>query len=181
VRALSDRSGPSPAALGALLPLLFEKSHLIAHADNLFFRLHFTAAMLAYSLFLLAFLQAVLLRIAEHKLHRHDFNRGMTALPPIMELENLLFRMVSLGFLLLSFALVSGSLFSGSVHGQAWRLDHKTVFALLSWGIFGALLAGRWYAGWRGRVAQYWLMAGFLALMLAYLGSRFVAEVLLGK
>jgi ABC-type uncharacterized transport system permease subunit len=55
------------------------------------------------------------------------------------------------------------------------------VFALISWFIFAALLAGRWRFGWRGRTAQRWLFVGFAALVLAYIGSRFVLEVLLGR
>ena len=171
----------TPAAISALLPILFDKSHAIAHAENLGFRLHFSAAMLAYSLFALAFLQSLLLRFAEHKLHRRNFSRTLITIPPILALESLLFRMITLAFILLSFAVASGVLFSESIYGKAWRLDHKTVFAFLSWAIFAGLLVGRWHAGWRGKIAQRWLMAGFAALLLAYVGSRFVAEVLLNK
>jgi ABC-type uncharacterized transport system permease subunit len=61
------------------------------------------------------------------------------------------------------------------------RFDHKTVFVVLSWLIFGLLLAGRMLYGWRGRTALRWTLAGFLMLMLAYPGSRFVLEVVLGR
>ena len=60
-------------------------------------------------------------------------------------------------------------------------LDHKTVFAFASWVIFAALLFGRYNYGWRGRIALRWTLAGFLLLILAYIGSRFVLEVLLGR
>lgn len=170
-----------PAALGAAIPLLYEKTNIIAHASSLGFRLHFFAAMLAYSLFALAFLQAILLRIAERKLHKHDISPNMIALPPLLALEGLLFRMISIAFVLLTFAIVSGTLFSEELYGRVWRFDHKTVFALLSWGIFAGLIIGRIRAGWRGKVAQRWLMTGFTALVLAYVGSHFVSEVLLGK
>jgi ABC-type uncharacterized transport system permease subunit len=59
--------------------------------------------------------------------------------------------------------------------------DHKTLFAFASWGIFAALLAGRHIYGWRGRIALRWTLAGFLVLLLAYIGTRFVSEVLLGR
>ena len=42
-------------------------------------------------------------------------------------------------------------------------------------------LAGRWRYGWRGRTALRWTLAGFAMLFLAYVGSRFVLEVLLGR
>ena len=44
-----------------------------------------------------------------------------------------------------------------------------------------ALLGGRWLYGWRGRTAVRWTLAGFLALVLAYIGSKFVLEVILGR
>jgi ABC-type uncharacterized transport system permease subunit len=43
------------------------------------------------------------------------------------------------------------------------------------------LLFGRYRYGWRGRTALRWTLAGFLLLVLAYIGSRFVLEVLLGR
>jgi len=55
------------------------------------------------------------------------------------------------------------------------------VFAVLSWLIFAALLLGRYRYGWRGRRALRWTLAGFSCLLLAYVGSRFVLEVLLGR
>ena len=76
-------------------------------------------------------------------------------------------------------ALVSGVFFSESLFGKALSFNHKTVFAILSWLIFAALLAGRHLRGWRGRVALRWTLAGFVALLLAYVGSRFVLEVIL--
>jgi ABC-type uncharacterized transport system permease subunit len=61
------------------------------------------------------------------------------------------------------------------------RFDHKTVFAVLSWITFGALLTGRLLYGWRGRTALRWTLTGFVLLILAYVGSRFVLEVILGR
>ena len=169
------------AGLCAVLPLVFSKTHVLSHIGSLGFRLHFSAAMLAYSLFALSVLQAGFLRFAERKLHHRSVSRGLAALPSILALEAMLFRMVWLGFALLTFAVGSGLFFSGEIYGKPFSLDHKTLFAIISWLIFAALLAGRWQFGWRGRIAQRWLFAGFAALILAYVGSRFVLEVILGR
>ena len=75
----------------------------------------------------------------------------------------------------------SGIVFSETLFGRPMRADHKTVFAVLSWVTFGWLLAGRWLWGWRGRTAVRWTLGGFVLLVLAYVGSRFVLEVLLGR
>ena len=77
----------------------------------------------------------------------------------------------------------SWSIFSKADRKPAslWALSHKTVFALMSWLIFAALMWGRWRHGWRGRLAVRWTLAGFVLLLLAYVGSKFVLEVLLHR
>ena len=64
---------------------------------------------------------------------------------------------------------------------RALRFDHKTLFALLSWLAFAILLLGRYAYGWRGRMALRFTLLGFVMLLLAYVGSRFVLEVVLGR
>lgn len=169
------------AGTSCLLPVFFAKTHLLAHADSLGFRMHFVAAMLAYSLFALSALHAAFLNFAERQLHRRHVSRGLNALPPILALEELLFRMISAGFVLLTLAVGSGVFFSEAIYGKPLSFDHKTLFALLSWAIFAALLLGRWRFGWRGKLAQRWLLTGFFALVLAYIGSRFVLEAILQR
>ena len=118
--------------------------------------------------------------LAERELHR----RGALAfanLPPLLTLETLLFRMIGAAFVFLTLTLLTGIAFSETLFGRALRFDHKTVFAVLSWLVFGLLLAGRWRYGWRGRTALRWTLTGFVMLLLAYVGSRFVLEVLLGR
>ncbi|HRD90769.1 MAG TPA: cytochrome c biogenesis protein CcsA, partial [Accumulibacter sp.] len=115
------------------------------------------------------------------KLHQRSMTRSLSSLPPILTMEALLFRMITVAFCLLTVALVSGVWFSEEIFGKAAVLDHKTLFAFASWGIFAALLVGRRAYGWRGRIALRWTLAGFMVLLLAYIGSRFVAEVVLGR
>ena len=139
------------------------------------------AAMLAYSLFTLAALHSLLMAGAERELHRGRVTPFFAGLPPLLTMEALLFRLLEVGFVLLTATVVTGVFFSEAVFGRALTLDHKTVFAILSWLIFAALLAGRHLRGWRGRIALRWTLAGFASLLLAYVGSRFVVEVLLGR
>lgn len=169
------------AAISSLLPAIFPEVHFIAHANAWGFKLHFLTAMLAYSLFTLSALHAVFMSLVERKLHQKNLSRQLGSLPPILTMETLLFRMITLAFLLLTFALASGLMFSEEIFGKALVLDHKTLFAFASWGMFAALLIGRQAYGWRGRIALRWTLTGFLLLFLAYIGSRFVSEVILGR
>jgi len=169
------------AALCVLLPLAFPGKHLLANIGSATFRIHFLVAMLAYSLFTLAALHAILMAITEQRLHRGRLTPFFAGLPPLLTMEALLFRLIHIAFALLTLTLLSGALFSEHLFGKALTLSHKTVFAVLSWLIFAALLVGRHRYGWRGRMALRWTLAGFGVLLLAYVGSRFVLEVLLGR
>ena len=186
------------AAVCVLLPAIFPGLELPPYASSLGFRAHLLLAMLAYSLFTVAALHALLMALLERQLHggRRDGGAATAAsgqggggplvgplasLPPLLTLERLLFRILAAGFVLLTATLVTGVLFSEELFGKALQFNHKTLFAVLSWLIFGGLLAGRWRYGWRGRKALRWTLAGFVALLLAYVGSRFVLEVVLGR
>ncbi|WP_124950094.1 cytochrome C assembly family protein [Sulfuriferula thiophila] len=169
------------AAVAVLAPLVLPEAHLLANTELLAFRLHLLIALLAYSLFTIAALHATLMSIVEKRLH-HVSNSDMTVnLPPLLTLESLLFRLIGLGFTLLTLTLVTGVLFSEEIFHKPAEFNHKTVFAVLSWLIYAVLLGGRRLRGWRGKVAVRWTWVGFAMLLLAYIGSRFVLETLLHR
>jgi ABC-type uncharacterized transport system permease subunit len=179
------------AALAAPLPALFPGIASGAHAAAFEFRIHLILGMLAYSVFTIAMLHAVLMAFVERRLHRVHAHAGRepsgplggawSSMPPLLTLERLLFRLIGAAFILLTLTLASGVLFSETLFGRAMRFDHKTLFAVLSWLTFAVLLGGRTLRGWRGRTALRWTLSGFALLMLAYVGSRFVLEVILGR
>jgi ABC-type uncharacterized transport system permease subunit len=169
------------AAVCALLPAFFSGPEMPAYTRTFVFRIHLLVAMLAYSLFTIAALHATLMTLLERRLHAGTLAGPLASLPPLMTLETLLFRILAVGFVLLSLTLASGFVFSEELFGQAARVNHKTVFGIISWVIFAALLVGRYGWGWRGRTALRWTLAGFVALLLAYVGSMFVLEVILGR
>ena len=169
------------AAACTILPVIFPNVHLVAHASATAFKLHFLAAMLAYSLLTLSALHAIFMGFTERALHNHSLKRSLTSLPPLLTMESLLFKMLLVGFILLTLTVGSGVFFSEELFGKALTIDHKTLFAFASWGIFATLLIGRHAWGWRGKRALRWTLAGFALLILAYVGSRFVAEVILGR
>lgn len=167
------------AAIAALLPLIFPQARIITHPGASVFQLHFIAAMLSYSLFTLAALHAVLMSLTETALKRLALSPRLASLPPLLAMENLLFRMLTVAFALLTLTLGSGILFAEIMLRQPLVPNHKIVFAFLSWLIFAVLLGGRHWLGWRGKRALYWILAGFFVLLLAYVGSRFIVDVLL--
>ncbi|MFN0299087.1 MAG: inner membrane protein YpjD [Burkholderiales bacterium] len=169
------------AAICVVLPGIFAGFATQTHADSFVFRIHLILAMGAYSLFTIAALQALLMAVLERRLHAGTITASFAALPPLLTLERMLFRIIAIGFTLLTATLATGFIFAEQLFSRAMRFDHKTIFATASWIIFAALLAGRWHYGWRGRTAIRWILAGFVTLLLAYVGSRFVLEVILRR
>jgi ABC-type uncharacterized transport system permease subunit len=152
---------------------------------------HWALGLVSYGLFGCAVLHAALLDGADRRLRLKQpvcvtpslatlgSERHLAPKPigmPLLQLERLTFKFVAVGFALLSATLLLGWWFA-----NPWRWDHKTVLSLLGWGVFAALLMGRFYLGWRGRVAIRWLYAGAVLLLLAYVGSRFILEVVLQR
>ncbi len=169
------------AAVAMLLPELFPSDHPLANTNLFAFKAHITAAMLAYSLFSIAMLHAVLISQVEKRLHHASLPRVLRSLPPLLTMETLLFHIIGIGFVLLTLTLASGVLFSEEIFGRPWQFSHKILFGFLSWGVFAVLLWGHRFYGWRGRIAVRWTVSGFAFLLLAYLGSKFVLEVLLRR
>jgi ABC-type uncharacterized transport system permease subunit len=170
----------SAAGVAALLPAFFREPHHISFAGDTWAALHIAVALTAYAILLVAALAALLMTGLEKRLHKGLPAAG-DGTPPLLTLERYLFRLIAAGFVLLSLTLASGALFSEQVFGRPFKLTHKSLFSLLAWLTFGGLLVGRWRFGWRGRRARVWILAGAGLLVLAYLGSKFVLEVLLQR
>ena len=168
-------------AAAVLLAILFPGTPLHVTASP-WLPLHLALGIASYGLFGAAVVHAWLITRAEKQI------RLATAEPqggvPLLTLERLTFRFVTAGFVLLSATLLAGLLFSEQLYGAAgrvWKWDHKTTFSVLAWLTFAILLTGRARFGWRGRTARRVLYAGSALLLLAYVGSRFVLEVVLAR
>jgi ABC-type uncharacterized transport system permease subunit len=177
------------SAVAALLAALFPAGHVVAHAGVEWLRIHLLIALVAYGLITVAAVQALLMAALDRQLHRPIqpetergmFSRALDSMPPLLVQEVLLFRLIWIGFAILTLAVITGSIVSLRLSATVLPLDHKTVFTLLSWLTFGILLLGRHLKGWRGRIALRWTLTGFAFLLLAYTGSRFVLDVILHR
>jgi ABC-type uncharacterized transport system permease subunit len=166
------------AALAAPLPALFAGRGIPVQSTE--FQMHLALAMIAYSLFIMALLHAVLMALVERRLHARSASTAGN-LPPLLTLEQSLFRVIGIAFLFLTLTLATGMALTDAMFGRLLRFNHETVFALLAWATFAALLIGRYAYGWRGRTALRWTTAGFIFLLLAYVGRSFVLEVILKR
>ncbi|WP_128113055.1 inner membrane protein YpjD [Polynucleobacter necessarius] len=177
------------ALICSLLPCLFPGTLLSPKAvSDPWFKGHFVVATVSVGLLSLAAMHAMLMSIQDRALHRRlaivpnsRATHWLEDLPPLMTMESLLFNLLYVGFALLSLTVFSGLLFSQTLFGKPLVFDHKTIFALVSWFLFVGLLIARWRVGLRGRTAIRWVLSAYTALLLAYVGSRFVVEVILQR
>lgn len=177
------------AAVVCILALVFPGQVLPASASRPEFLAHLMLGTAAYGVLLIGALHALLMVSVQKTLQSGGEEGRMPVgpfrligeLPPLMTLERMLFGVIGVGFVLLSLTLLLGTIYSDEVFGRAFRLDHKTVFTFLAWAVFAVLLVGRKLRGWRGRTALRFTLFGFALMLLGYVGSRFVMEVMLGR
>ncbi len=169
------------AVLGAgaaLLAAWFQGRHMPQDVSSSpWLPLHVALALASYGLFGAAVVHAWIMTRVEKQIRLAEEPQADL---PLLTLERLTFRFVTAGFALLSATLLAGLVF-GEDLGRPWKWDHKTVLSVLAWFTFAVLLIGRSRFGWRGRMARRVLYAGAALLLLAYVGSRFVLEVMLGR
>jgi ABC-type uncharacterized transport system permease subunit len=140
---------------------------------------HILLALGSAGMFAIAAVLVILLALQDGQLRSKRPANWLTSLPPVESLEHAMFTVIGTGMAALTMAILAGLLFVTDLFAQ--HLAHKTILALAAWLIFAILLIGRWRFGWRGRKAAVYTLAGFVMLALAYFGSKFVLEILLGR
>lgn len=139
--------------------------------------LHVILSILAYSILIMAAIQAVLLYLQNKQLKSHNTSGLIRALPPLQTMDALLFEMIWIGMVILTAAFIIGWPYIIDIKEQ--HLLHKTALSIMSWIVYATLLFGRFNFGWRGITASRWTLVGTTFLVLAYFGSKFVLELVL--
>ena len=166
------------AALAVVASLLSSGDPIPRSAFDRGMLTHVLVSILAYSVLMMAACQSIALSFQEVALRRHAPMRILRVLPPLQTMETLLFQFLWIGLVLLTLSIGSGFAFLDDMFAQ--HVVHHTVLAIASWVNFLVLLLGRHALGWRGKTAVRWTLAGFTFLALAYFGSKFVLEIVLG-
>lgn len=165
------------SAIALLLQSVAPSSYMLPYDSPQGLKVHVLVSIIAYSLLGLAACMSIVLSLQNKMLHNHRPGGWMKKLPPLQVMEKLLFDSILAGFIGLTLALASGFVFLEDIFAQ--HLAHKTVLSIIAWLVFAVLIAGRLTLGWRGRTAIRWTLSGFVSLMLAYFGSKFVFEFII--
>lgn len=159
--------------LGSLIP----SAHMMQISIQPNLLIHISLALFAYACLAIASLYAVQLSYINLRLKEKNASLLHSSLPPLMAVENILFKLLLVGTVLLTLSLVSGFMFLDNM--LAKEQAHKTVLSLLAWGLYSLILFGHFAFGWRGKPVIWLTTIGGVLLTLAYFGSRFVREVIL--
>ncbi len=164
------------SGLASIVASLHLSDRLIA-TGNTAIQGHIMISVIAYSLITLGACQAGLLAYQDHSIRQHHPGGFIRFLPPLHDMETLLFQFLGFGFVCLSASLLSGFIYLEDIFAQ--QLVHKTVLSIVAWVILAILLYGRVRFGWRGKKAIRWTLSAFVFLMLAFFGSKLVLEFIL--
>jgi ABC-type uncharacterized transport system permease subunit len=158
-----------------ILALVFPHEGRNIASPSIMLDIHIAISVLAYSMLSIAAVLAILLAVQDYQLRHRLPGKIAADLPPLQTLESVMFKLITAGFILLTFSLLSGFIFTSD-----W-FNHKIVFSCIAWLVFLVLLAGRFVAGWRGSTAIRWTLGGIISLMLAFFGTKLVLEIILNR
>ena len=167
--------------LAALIALLAGPSADIGGGSGFTWQLqaHILNSIFAYGLLTVGAIVAAYALLQDRRLRAGKLSAMNHLFAPLETTEKLLFGITAAGFVGLAIAIISGAMFVDNLFAQ--HLVHKTALSLLALVLFGILLLGRVFAGWRGRRAIYLYLGGFVILCLAYFGSRYILEEMLQR
>ncbi|NJL44931.1 MAG: c-type cytochrome biogenesis protein CcsB [Leptolyngbyaceae cyanobacterium SM2_3_12] len=91
-------------------------------------------------------------------------------------LDNISYRMIGLGFPLLTIGIIAGAVWANEAWGSYWSWDPKETWALITWLVFAAYLHARITKGWQGRRPAILATAGFGVVWVCYLGVNILGK-----
>lgn len=91
-------------------------------------------------------------------------------------LDNISYRIIGLGFPLLTIGIISGAVWANEAWGSYWSWDPKETWALITWLVFAAYLHARITRGWQGRRPALLAASGFLVVWVCYLGVNILGK-----
>ncbi|HJZ69393.1 MAG TPA: cytochrome c biogenesis protein CcsA [Blastocatellia bacterium] len=154
------------------VPYILEGAITANTFTEIIFPVHVTLVIFSYAAFIVTFVCGVMYLIQEHELKAKNFGAVFDRLPALNTCDEMGHRSVTLGFVLLTLGMVTGIFWNNQRDGRYWHNDPKEVMALVTWIIYLFLMHYRLTAGWRGRRVAWLSIAGFIVVMLTWLGAR---------
>ncbi len=148
-----------------LMPAL-QSNWLIAHVLTCF---------LGYAAFAVSCSLSIMYLIKKPRSGKKTGSQGITSyFPGIAVLDDLVYQMILVGFLLLTVGIATGSIWAHSAWGTYWSWDPKETWSLITWLLYAALLHARMIKGWHGTRIAWLSIIGFACVLFTYFGVNFI-------
>lgn len=136
---------------------------------------HIPLMFMAYAAFALAFGIGLAFLLEEYQLKTKRVSNFVFRLPSLDELDGMVSRVIRFGFPVLTAGLMIGMVWANKAWGQIWSWTPKETWSFVTWLIYAAYLLTRRFGGWRGRKSAYLSIAGFVMVLVTYIGVNFVS------
>ncbi len=134
--------------------------------------LHILLAILAFCVFLFSFILGILFLIEESQIKRKKISRFLKRFPSLESLDQIHYRVLRYGFILLTLEMITGAAWAKEVRGVYFFNDPKQLWSIISWLIYGLFFQARFSAGWRGRKGIILSLIGFATVIMTFLGVK---------
>jgi len=169
----------APLGLVSILALLARGAPAAVPASELnnpWLQLHIVLILIGYAALALAFGSAVVYLVQDRGLRSKHPSALGRHLPSVQAADDTAYRLVAVGFPLLTAGLVVGVLMLQQMKGVYWLWDDiKLTMSAVTWLVFAVYLHARMAQGWKGRRTAVLLVIGFVLVLVTYLGVWFLA------
>jgi cytochrome c-type biogenesis protein CcsB len=138
--------------------------------------IHTVLAFIGDAAFAMAFGIGLMYLIQEHYVKSKHIGGLFKRLPSLQTLDEINYRLITIGFPFLTLAIITGALWAESAWGSYWRWDPKEVWSLITWFIYASVLHVRLTVGWRGKRAAILSILGFCAVLFTFFGVNLLLK-----
>lgn len=159
-------------SIGAFHPR--EAAPLVPVLKSYWYPIHAFVAFFSYGFFGIAFLGAIVYFVQEW-LMKKKLALGLHRIfPPLETIDTLCYRLIAIGFPLITLGIITGAVWAQSAWGAYWNWDPKEIGALIIWICYAVYLHFRFVGGWQGRRTNIILIIGFIFVLLTFYGVNYL-------
>jgi cytochrome c-type biogenesis protein CcsB len=131
---------------------------------------HTSFAFIGNAVFFAGFLVSIVYLVVERRIKKKRASGVSDHFPSLETLDHINYKCMSYGFPLLTLGIITGSLWAEMAWGSYWSWDPKETWSLITWIVYALLIHNRLTIGWRGRKTAYMMIAGFISVLVTFLG-----------
>lgn len=134
--------------------------------------IHLLFAFIAFAIFLVSLVVGVAFILQEAQLKAKRLGRLVQKLPPLAVLDQIHYKALAVGLILLTAAILAGMALNKDLQGVFFTWDPKQIWVLSTWLLYALLLNLRIQSGWRGRRGIFLSILGFVVVVLVFFGLQ---------